>query len=713
MRRTRLSSKLCKRAIAFLAVFGLALFAMVGHAAYRIARPVAQVDEPINQGYLYGRGVAVHKGVDWSAADLGDAIYAVASGTVVQVQEDHPNNCHPSLPPPNWCPAWGNYVLIQHDKYHYDRTEGQQLAYVYSLSLHLRNGNVFVDENDHVNAGQLIAHADNTGNSTGDHLHLQVVVHPYAQREIEPVNTLESEFRSRNPELWLDPYPGTGTVVGKVTNFDGTPAGGLYVLNLEKQAGWGYQSSYTYNDPALNPDDILVENWATTDVLPGDYHVTLSNGSDMGWHEVVAGQVTYVGLFPVYLPEFRSGTTWDSTIVIRNNSDSYATQAITTFFSFAGTVWEQETDTIPPRGFAIVNPSGNMSGAALVVASEEVSVVVLTDNGNKAYAYSGVPSTLAGPPSVSGVETAAEVFVPCFLINYYGWSSYLYVQNAGARETTVHGDFYNDSGTKVDDWSGLVQPGGRAYLVFTGANKGSVHLWAEPDQPLAAVVRHDHDEMAMAYPGSSSGDAMGHLPSLFKDYYGWYSSYQLQEVTNNAAWFRVTYYPSYAYSLLPLYGRGHKEEWMGNVPGLPPSGWNGAGRMLRVSGYGEGQATTAIHHSTTTQALGYHGFKAGSRDLYMPHIKKNVDYWISSLTVQNVGSASTRVTVRFYSQNGGTVQTVAFDLYAGYSRELYSELPNGVTSAWIHSDTSDVVAAVHETYTVQPERSMGYSAVPR
>ena len=277
----------------------------------------------------------------------------------------------------------------------------------------------------------------------------------------------------------------------------------------------------------------------------------------------------------------------------------------------------------------------------------------------------------------------------------------------------MHGDFYNDSGTKVDDWSGLVQPGGRAYLVFTGANKGSVHLWAEPDQPLAAVVRHDHDEMAMAYPGSSSGDAMGHLPSLFKDYYGWYSSYQLQEVTNNAAWFRVTYYPSYAYSLLPLYGRGHKEEWMGNVPGLPPSGWNGAGRMLRVSGYGEGQATTAIHHSTTTQALGYHGFKAGSRDLYMPHIKKNVDYWISSLTVQNVGSASTRVTVRFYSQNGGTVQTVAFDLYAGYSRELYSELPNGVTSAWIHSDTSDVVAAVHETYTVQPERSMGYSAVPR
>ena len=67
--------------------------------------------------------------------------------------------------------------------------------------------------------------------------------------------------------------------------------------------GW----SETYNADTENPDDILVENFATTDVTPGTYHLyaRYPDGTlyeDLGNHTFVAGQTTFVGLYPSYLP---------------------------------------------------------------------------------------------------------------------------------------------------------------------------------------------------------------------------------------------------------------------------------------------------------------------------------------------------------------------------------------------------------------------------
>jgi hypothetical protein len=134
--------------------------------------------------------------------------------------------------------------------------------------------------------GDWIADSDNTGKYTTDpHLHLQIVIHPQPNLTI---STLDSENRSRNPEIWLKPYNDIdGTVIGKVTYTGGTPVPGLKVYGLGKDPAWDYGWSETYTDMAtLPPDDILVENWATTDVTPGNHHVTLSNGSDMGTHTV-------------------------------------------------------------------------------------------------------------------------------------------------------------------------------------------------------------------------------------------------------------------------------------------------------------------------------------------------------------------------------------------------------------------------------------------
>ncbi|MBN1812464.1 MAG: hypothetical protein JXA14_11545 [Anaerolineae bacterium] len=67
--------------------------------------------------------------------------------------------------------------------------------------------------------------------------------------------------------------------------------------------------------------------------------------------------------------------------------------------------------------------------------------------------------------------------------------------------------------------------------------------------------------------------------------------------------------------------------------------------------------------------------------------------------------------MRFYNTAGGEVGFYGpFTVAAGYSRELYSELPGGFNgSVWVHSEGADVVAVVHEVHTTG--RSFGYTAV--
>ncbi len=388
---------------------------------------------------------------------------------------------------------------------------------------------------------------------------------------------------------------------------------------------------------------------------------------------------------------------------MRNNSGSSARVNVP-FFSSGGSLLCAALDlSIPGNGneLYVANPVCGAIASAVVEANKNVSVVVVNDNGSKADAYEGIPA--AASPSGLGVGTT--VYVPAHFRNYYGWSSTLYVQNTGIAATTVSAYLYNYNGSQVGaSPPTAVSAGGQAIFSLTGVISGSVRVTAS--QPLAVLVRHDLDlpgADSMEYPGVLSGGTVGYVPALFREYYGWTSSYQSQAVTGNNL--SVTYYPGGAGPTFALNTWGHREVWLGNETQLGTL-WHGAAKVSVTSG---GPVVTAAHHSTATGAIGYLGYKAGARDLYLPTVK-NVSGWNASVTVQNVGTANASVTVRFYNASG--VQTGSygpFTVTAGSSRELYSELPPGFNgSVWVHSDGANVVAVVHEN----AGRAYGYGAVP-
>lgn len=86
-----------------------------------------------------------HKGIDY-AAEAGTPIYAAASGTVTTA---------------GYSGAEGNWIVINHGN-------GLQTYYMHCLKLYVHAG-------QKVSKGQNIAAVGSTGNSTGPHLHFQVM----------------------------------------------------------------------------------------------------------------------------------------------------------------------------------------------------------------------------------------------------------------------------------------------------------------------------------------------------------------------------------------------------------------------------------------------------------------------------------------------------------------------------------------------------------
>lgn len=92
-------------------------------------------------------GYPGHTGIDF-AAPIGTPVYASISGTVIITGSGST--------------GYGNYVVINH---------GGGIATLYA-----HNSSVLVGAGEEVTKGQVIAYSGNTGNSTGPHLHFEVVV---------------------------------------------------------------------------------------------------------------------------------------------------------------------------------------------------------------------------------------------------------------------------------------------------------------------------------------------------------------------------------------------------------------------------------------------------------------------------------------------------------------------------------------------------------
>jgi murein DD-endopeptidase MepM/ murein hydrolase activator NlpD len=625
-------------------------------ASSPVVRPVQPADDGINQTYLYGEGAAIHRGVDFSNLVFGEAVLAAADGVVVDLFETLPDFCSPNgpneTPPRPQCDAYGNFVLIRHNKLHYDKVTSQ-MGRAYSLYLHLRNNSVNVNENGAVSAGSTIAQRDDTGNSSANHLHFQLIVHNLSDREL---SNIDSENRTRNPELWLLPLANTARLAGKVTDAAGNAVSNLTIYTLQKTSG--NVTLLTYRDP-LKPDDFLVENFATTDITPGTYCIEArQNGNvyrNFGCNNVfVAGQTTYVGLYPVFLPDIRIG--WTSSITIRNNSTTRSAQVNTTYFYQSGTVYSQRTDTIAANAEVTFNPPSNLDGSAMVVGSEDLAVLVVHEKSSPSYvteAYLGVD------------QPTATVHVPIAQKGNSGWNSYLYMQNAGYKPTNLTVEFFPAPGTNNGNYAIIgvndVQPGATA-SIYVGNQSvgtrfvGSVRVTNSQNQPIAVASTQVNGSTQMMETSNTQGLASTlYAPLIQNNNSGWISGLTLRSVsgppgfvvqiynnTNNSVCFQPT----------PVPGNPNPQLILPAVP-IPPTP---TPSVCPATPWGKFTASynTAVNVNQlqgSTNATTYAAISTTTLKAIVPKVSRT-NGWDDGFVILNASGSNATVIVNLYNTNG-------------------------------------------------------------
>jgi murein DD-endopeptidase MepM/ murein hydrolase activator NlpD len=144
--------------------------------------------------------------------------------------------------------------------------------HVYSVYYH--NSALKVKVGERVAAGEVISRVGNTGRATNDHLHLEVHATP-----VDDVGQIVDSLQkfppyTTNPELWIEPLPGTGVLAGQVFDAAGKPVPQARIYGIVKPDPAETPLSYaeTYGDKA-HSHPLYGEHFAVGDVPPGTYVV--------------------------------------------------------------------------------------------------------------------------------------------------------------------------------------------------------------------------------------------------------------------------------------------------------------------------------------------------------------------------------------------------------------------------------------------------------
>jgi murein DD-endopeptidase MepM/ murein hydrolase activator NlpD len=222
---------------------------------YRLSRPIAQEDGNthwLDRTYPYGGTQLgtreVHLGVEFANPRF-TPVYAVAEGVVIFAEADTAIEFGPER---NY---YGNLVVIEHP---FQSPDGLP---VYTLYAHLQD--IEIREGQTVLNGQRLGRVGDTGIAVGPHLHFEVRVGDVY------------DYRStRNPDLWIEPYPRFGTLAGRVFGID-NPNG----IVLQVRSDDIRRETFTYGSNRVNPDPAWHENFTLGDLPAGEYEVLVSNGS--------------------------------------------------------------------------------------------------------------------------------------------------------------------------------------------------------------------------------------------------------------------------------------------------------------------------------------------------------------------------------------------------------------------------------------------------
>jgi len=240
-------------------------------------RPISpEVTDWVAHFYPYGSTAngqhPIHHGVEF-VNEIGTPILAAGSGRVVAAGPDDTRVFGPKTD------FYGLLVVIEMDlRYH-----GQPL---YTLYGHMSK--VLVEEGDRVEPGQPIGRVGMSGVALGPHLHFEVRIGQ------------DTYAHTGNPELWLQPRPGNGTLAARVLDRSGRPVYEAKATIQRADEQKIFREATTYPRTEVNPDDEWQENLVLGDLPAGEWRLAVRVGDRTLGKDLTieAAKLTFVVLHP-------------------------------------------------------------------------------------------------------------------------------------------------------------------------------------------------------------------------------------------------------------------------------------------------------------------------------------------------------------------------------------------------------------------------------
>jgi len=484
----------------------------------------------ITKGYS-----GTHQALDYRMSN-GTKVVAVKSGTVSSSHwgfaDNEPWLCDNSED------SRGNYIILDH---------GGGLTTWY---FHLSNTGNTPGNGTYFHQGAYMALSDNTGCSSGAHLH----------------------FALKLNGTPIDPYAGSTHWVS------GAPI----------PMGYRDQNGNVQGPFAL--DDTTIRNhWLALEGVPGspvgnDFFVpscVLQPDNPNTSKQVqnfergiiqycVGSSAEYLPYAATYLPAIRGDRStvngWESFLAIRNDSTLLNDNSVN-IYNDEGTVrdartykilglndswtliaedlvfdWLVDNQTDPPLGVGFIGPSA-------ITANYDLSASVFTrgEPGSPAlaHAYTRIPSS----GSYGGIAAGLTHYLP-ILYDHDTWKyhSTISIQNPGTVQANVTVAFRNPDGS-LKYQSNPYNLSARSVQVIEvddfGWNNFFGTAFVTSDQPVAIVVEslNSIDNIIMDYNSLAAGSTTVFLPYLMKNYSNWGSCFTVRNTSSSSTTVTPYYYP--------------------------------------------------------------------------------------------------------------------------------------------------------------------------
>ncbi|MGQ9612266.1 hypothetical protein [Chloroflexus sp.] len=275
------------------------------------------------------------------------------------------------------------------------------------------------------------------------------------------------------------------------------------------------------------------------------------------------------------------------------------------------------------------------------------------------------------------------------------------VQNQGSSNATCTYQAFNSTGGSAFS-SPLppISPGSSAYVytpAVPGFPSGVFAATISCDQPVAAVVNYSDSNSGDSFVGISSPATKLYVPTVYDNYYNYYTSIRLMNAGTSNNNVTVRYYDGNTpltpteYSLLPN----------GSVTIMH----EGDGRLAQnkaysavIEGTGPLAAIVQIYGRgpKEEQLYAYTAFSGGTTKAYVPLVMSDYYGYDTATTVQNVGNIAATITITYSNNN---TQNVTLGPGASHTFLDFNILPPSRTKAYsaVIESSQPIIVTVNES----------------